>query len=105
MSVGTDYRSKKAKGDVKSKTQKYDPYAYIPMSRMALNKRLVLSSLCVEKCINLMVSLQRIINVTMIFISSRKRAKMSGQFANLVKGATKGARKGRKQRTKSAATK
>lgn len=39
MSVGSEYRSKKAKGDVKSKSQKYDPYAYIPMSRMALNKR------------------------------------------------------------------
>lgn len=40
-SVGSEYRSKKAKGDVKSKGQKYDPYAYIPMNRMTLNKRSV----------------------------------------------------------------
>ncbi|XP_073947995.1 RRP12-like protein [Choristoneura fumiferana] len=36
--VGTDYRSKKAKGDVKKKG-KHDPYAYIPLSRKNLNKR------------------------------------------------------------------
>lgn len=35
---GTEYRSKKAKGDIKKKG-KLDPYAYIPLSRNALNKR------------------------------------------------------------------
>ncbi|KAJ8983810.1 hypothetical protein NQ317_008936 [Molorchus minor] len=37
---GSDYRSKKAKGDVK-KQGKLDPYAYLPLQRTALNKRLV----------------------------------------------------------------
>ncbi|XP_048482252.1 RRP12-like protein [Plutella xylostella] len=36
--AGTDYRSKKAKGDVKKKG-KHDPYAYLPLSRKNLNKR------------------------------------------------------------------
>ncbi|CAG9126433.1 unnamed protein product [Plutella xylostella] len=36
--AGTDYRSKKAKGDVKKKG-KHDPYAYLPLSRKYLNKR------------------------------------------------------------------
>ncbi|XP_063628336.1 RRP12-like protein [Cydia splendana] len=36
--AGTEYRSKKAKGDVKKKG-KHDPYAYIPLSRKNLNKR------------------------------------------------------------------
>ncbi|XP_003738817.1 RRP12-like protein [Galendromus occidentalis] len=66
-SVGNEYRSKKAKGDVKSKGQRFDPYAYIPMSRSTLNKR--------------------------------KRAKLSGQFNSVVKSASKGARKGMKQRS------
>lgn len=35
---GTEYRSKKAKGDVKQKG-KMDPFAYIPLSRNSLNKR------------------------------------------------------------------
>lgn len=43
--IGSEYRAKRAMGDVKLKAQKYDPYAYIPMNRMALNRRLV-------KCIN-----------------------------------------------------
>ncbi|CAK1589953.1 unnamed protein product [Parnassius mnemosyne] len=37
-SVGTEYRSKKAKGDIKKKG-KPDPYAYLPLSRKNLNKR------------------------------------------------------------------
>ncbi|XP_045503791.1 RRP12-like protein [Colias croceus] len=37
-SVGTDYRSKKAKGDIKKKG-KPEPYAYLPLSRKNLNKR------------------------------------------------------------------
>lgn len=37
-SVGGDYKSKKAKGDMKKKG-KLDPYAYIPLSRNILNKR------------------------------------------------------------------
>ncbi|KAL0867995.1 hypothetical protein ABMA27_008655 [Loxostege sticticalis] len=36
--VGTEYKSKKAKGDVKKKG-KHDPYAYLPLSRTNLNKR------------------------------------------------------------------
>ncbi|XP_075983543.1 RRP12-like protein [Anticarsia gemmatalis] len=36
--AGTDYRSKKAKGDIKKKG-KHDPYAYLPLSRTNLNKR------------------------------------------------------------------
>nr|CAG4645337.1 EOG090X00E0 [Lynceus sp. MCZ IZ 141354] len=36
--AGDEYRAKKAKGDVK-KQGKFDPYAYIPLSRQALNKR------------------------------------------------------------------
>jgi len=35
---GTEYRAKSGKGDVKKKG-KHDPYAYIPMSHKALNKR------------------------------------------------------------------
>ncbi|XP_022120685.2 RRP12-like protein [Pieris rapae] len=37
-SAGTDYRSKKAKGDIKKKG-KPDPYTYLPLSRKNLNKR------------------------------------------------------------------
>ncbi|RVE49136.1 hypothetical protein evm_006257 [Chilo suppressalis] len=36
--AGTEYRSKKSKGDVKKKG-KHDPYAYLPLSRKNLNKR------------------------------------------------------------------
>lgn len=36
---GSQYRTNKAKGDVKSKGQKLDPYAYIPLNRTSLNKR------------------------------------------------------------------
>ncbi|XP_053617752.1 RRP12-like protein [Plodia interpunctella] len=36
--VGTEYKSKKARGDVKKKG-KHDPYAYLPLSRKNLNKR------------------------------------------------------------------
>ncbi|XP_047032780.1 RRP12-like protein [Helicoverpa zea] len=36
--AGTEYRSKKAKGDIK-KQGKHDPYAYLPLSRKNLNKR------------------------------------------------------------------
>ncbi|XP_046963765.1 RRP12-like protein [Vanessa cardui] len=36
--VGTEYKSKKAKGDIKKKG-KPDPYAYLPLSRKNLNKR------------------------------------------------------------------
>jgi ribosomal RNA-processing protein 12 len=35
---GTEYKSKKAKGDVKKKG-KPDPYAYLPLQRSAINKR------------------------------------------------------------------
>lgn len=37
-SVGSEYRSKKARGDVKRKG-KPDPYAYLPLRRSAINKR------------------------------------------------------------------
>lgn len=36
---GTEYTSKKAKGDIKKKGTALDPYAYIPLSRNSLNKR------------------------------------------------------------------
>ncbi|CAB3246003.1 unnamed protein product [Arctia plantaginis] len=36
--AGSEFRSKKAKGDVKKKG-KHDPYAYLPLSRSNLNKR------------------------------------------------------------------
>ncbi|XP_050552720.1 RRP12-like protein [Spodoptera frugiperda] len=36
--AGSEYRAKKAKGDVK-KQGKHDPYAYLPLSRKNLNKR------------------------------------------------------------------
>lgn len=36
---GSEYRAKKAKGDLKKKGQKMDPYAYIPLNRTSLNKR------------------------------------------------------------------
>lgn len=36
--AGTEYSTKKAKGDMKKKG-KLDPYAYIPLSRNTLNKR------------------------------------------------------------------
>lgn len=35
---GSEYRSKKARGDIKKKNT-VDPYAYIPLSRTSLNKR------------------------------------------------------------------
>merc|ERR1719427_1619247 len=35
---GAEYRNKKGRGDVK-KAGKHDPYAYIPMTHKALNKR------------------------------------------------------------------
>merc|ERR1712112_357716 len=35
---GSEYRSKSGRGDVK-KAGKHDPYAYIPMTHKALNKR------------------------------------------------------------------
>lgn len=35
---GSEYRSKKSKGDIKKKGA-VDPYAYIPLSRNTLNKR------------------------------------------------------------------
>lgn len=37
-SFGAEYRSKKAKGDVK-KSGAPDPYAYVPLNRGLLNKR------------------------------------------------------------------
>ncbi|XP_050305349.1 RRP12-like protein [Anthonomus grandis grandis] len=37
--LGTEYKSKKAAGDVKKKGKKFDPYAYIPLQRSTLNKR------------------------------------------------------------------
>lgn len=36
--VGSEYKSKKARGDIK-KQGKHDPYAYLPLSRKNLNKR------------------------------------------------------------------
>ncbi|XP_076254422.1 RRP12-like protein [Rhynchophorus ferrugineus] len=38
-SLGGDYKSKKAAGDVKRKGKKLDPYAYLPLQRNSLNKR------------------------------------------------------------------
>lgn len=35
---GSEYRANKAKGDMKKKG-KPDPYAYVPLTRAALNKR------------------------------------------------------------------
>lgn len=40
---GSEYRSKKASGDIKKKNT-VDPYAYIPLSRTSLNKRKVAKS-------------------------------------------------------------
>lgn len=37
--LGTEYKSKKAMGDVRKKGKKFDPYAYVPLQRSALNKR------------------------------------------------------------------
>jgi len=38
---GSEYRATKAKGDIKRKG-KPDPYAYVPLSRSILNKRLII---------------------------------------------------------------
>ena len=38
VAPGSEYRSKKGRGDVK-KTGKHDPYAYIPLNHKSLNKR------------------------------------------------------------------
>ncbi|XP_022336615.2 RRP12-like protein isoform X1 [Crassostrea virginica] len=62
---GSEYRARKAGGDIK-KQGKPDPYAYLPLNFQSLNKR--------------------------------KKAKMSGRFTNLVKGARKGAKKGSKRK-------
>lgn len=43
MAYGSEYRSKKASGDIKKKNT-IDPYAYIPLSRTSLNKRKVAKS-------------------------------------------------------------
>ncbi|XP_055612832.1 RRP12-like protein [Uranotaenia lowii] len=64
-STGTEYKSKKAQGDMLKKG-KHEPYAYVPLSRNSLNRR--------------------------------KRAKNSGQFKSIVKGARKGAAAGAKNR-------
>ena len=37
-SLGSEYRSKKARGDVKRKGMP-DPYAYVPLQRSSLNRR------------------------------------------------------------------
>lgn len=37
--AGAEFRAKSGKGDVKRKGAKHDPYAYIPMTHKALNKR------------------------------------------------------------------
>ncbi|XP_048746321.2 RRP12-like protein isoform X2 [Ostrea edulis] len=66
--AGSEYRAKKAGGDIKKKG-KPDPFAYLPLNFQALNKR--------------------------------KKAKMSGRFTNLVKGAKRGAKKGFKGKKKS----
>ncbi|KAL1502843.1 hypothetical protein ABEB36_007927 [Hypothenemus hampei] len=38
-SLGREFRSKKAAGDMKKKGKKLEPYAYLPLQRSALNKR------------------------------------------------------------------
>lgn len=40
---GSEYKSKKAKGDIKKKG-KLDPYAYLPLRRSNLNKRFLFIS-------------------------------------------------------------
>ena len=39
MKTGNQYKSKRAKGDVKKKDQSVDPYAYFPLLKSSLNKR------------------------------------------------------------------
>ncbi|XP_048507370.1 RRP12-like protein isoform X2 [Athalia rosae] len=63
--LGSEYSAKKAKGDIKKK-EKPDPYAYVPLTRAALNKR--------------------------------KKTKMAGKFKNIVSGAKKGTKIGKKNR-------
>lgn len=41
--AGSEYRATKARGDIKKKG-KPDPYVYLPLTRAALNKRLVILS-------------------------------------------------------------
>merc|ERR1712071_265893 len=36
---GSDFKAKKAGGDMKKKGAKFDPYAYVPLQRQTLNKR------------------------------------------------------------------
>jgi hypothetical protein len=37
--VGAQYRSKRAKGDVKKKGTKFEPYAYVKLDKKQINKR------------------------------------------------------------------
>ncbi|XP_049862058.1 RRP12-like protein [Schistocerca gregaria] len=67
VTLGSEYRAKKAQGDMKRKGRP-DPYAYLPLSRKFLNKR--------------------------------KKAKQSGHFSSVIKGAKKGAMKGSKAKSK-----
>lgn len=39
VSLGSEYKSKKASGDIKRKGKQFDPYAYVPLQRGVLNKR------------------------------------------------------------------
>ena len=39
MRDGSEYRGKKASGDMKKKNQKHQPYAYLPLNPAILNKR------------------------------------------------------------------
>lgn len=63
---GSEYKAKKAGGDLKKKGSTMEPYAYVQLSRNSLNRR--------------------------------RKAKQSGQFNSIMKGARKGAAAGSKNR-------
>ena len=104
---GSEYKMKKAKGDMKKKG-KPDPYAYVPLARSTLNKRYFSQ---VSRCIlsskiflfNMIDFIQNILDYqlnVLFFFFFRKRTKNDGQFKNIMKGAKKGAIAGRISKAK-----
>lgn len=89
---GSEYRAHKAGGDVKKKG-KPDPYAYLPLTRAALNKRYVV----VLKKKNCQLIKQYLVVRTNISIF-RKKKKMATKLRGIVAGAKKGAQIGMKNK-------
>jgi len=108
---GFEYKSAKAKGDIKKKGR-LDPYAYIPLSGALLNKRsaqifFTNHRIIFEGDLKNHITFQK--SKICIFcilrgIIFRKRAKNAGKLLQLEKSASKGVAKGLKARAKAKRT-